>query len=51
MNNTEKNEIRAPYKIVIEGGEGEIVEKKSRFIKIFITSWQPVALQMVWQLH
>ena len=28
----EKNEIRQPYKIVIEGGEGEIVEKKSRFI-------------------
>ena len=32
MNNIDKNEIRAPYKIVIEGGEGEIVEKKSRFI-------------------
>ena len=32
MNNTDKNEILAPYKIVIEGGEGEIVEKKSRFI-------------------
>lgn len=28
----EKNEIRQPYKIVIEGGEGEIIEKKSRFI-------------------
>lgn len=28
----EKNEIRKPYKIVIEGGEGEIIEKKSRFI-------------------
>ena len=32
MNNIDKNEIYAPYKIVIEGGEGEIVEKKSRFI-------------------
>ena len=32
MNSIDKNEIRAPYKIVIEGGEGEIVEKKSRFI-------------------
>ena len=32
MNNIDKNEILAPYKIVIEGGEGEIVEKKSRFI-------------------
>ena len=32
MNNIDKNEIQAPYKIVIEGGEGEIVEKKSRFI-------------------
>jgi len=32
MNNIDKNEIHAPYKIVIEGGEGEIVEKKSRFI-------------------
>lgn len=32
MNNIEQSEIRAPYKIVIEGGEGEIVEKKSRFI-------------------
>ena len=32
MNNIDKNEIHDPYKIVIEGGEGEIVEKKSRFI-------------------
>lgn len=32
MNNIDKNEILDPYKIVIEGGEGEIVEKKSRFI-------------------
>ncbi len=32
MNNIDRNEIYAPYKIVIEGGEGEIVEKKSRFI-------------------
>ena len=32
MDHIDKNEIRAPYKIVIEGGEGEIVEKKSRFI-------------------
>lgn len=32
MNNIDKNEIHTPYKIVIEGGEGEIVEKKSRFI-------------------
>jgi len=32
VNNIDKNEILAPYKIVIEGGEGEIVEKKSRFI-------------------
>lgn len=32
MNNIEKNEIRKPYQIVLEGGEGEIIEKKSRFI-------------------
>lgn len=32
MENLEKNEIRPSYQIVIEGGEGEIVEKKSRFI-------------------
>ena len=32
MNNIDMNEIRKPYKIVLEGGEGEIVEKKSRFI-------------------
>ena len=32
MNNIEKNELRKPYKIVLEGGEGEYVEKKSRFI-------------------
>lgn len=32
MDNTEKKEIRKPYQIVIEGGEGEYVEKKSRFI-------------------
>lgn len=32
MNNIDKSEIRKPYKIVLEGGEGEIVEKKSRFI-------------------
>ena len=31
MNNN-KNEIPKPYQIVLEGGEGEIVEKKSRFI-------------------
>ena len=28
----EKEQNRQPYKIVIEGGEGEIIEKKSRFI-------------------
>lgn len=32
MNNIDKKENRQPYKIVLEGGEGEIVEKKSRFI-------------------
>ena len=32
MNNIDKNEIRKPYQVVIEGGEGEYVEKKSRFI-------------------
>lgn len=32
MNITDKKEIPAPYKIVVQGGEGEIVEKKSRFI-------------------
>lgn len=31
-NNIDKNEIPKPYQIVLEGGEGEIVEKKSRFI-------------------
>lgn len=32
MNITDKKEIPTPYKIVVQGGEGEIVEKKSRFI-------------------
>lgn len=32
MNSIDKNEIYAPYKVVTEGGTGEIVEKKSRFI-------------------
>ena len=32
MSNIDKNEIRKPYQVVIEGGEGEYVEKKSRFI-------------------
>lgn len=32
MNNIDKKENFTPYKIVIDGGEGEIVEKKSRFI-------------------
>ena len=32
MNNIDKKENHQPYKIVIEGGEGEYVEKKSRFI-------------------
>lgn len=32
MNNIDKNEIHVPYKIILEGGEGEIAEKKSRFI-------------------
>ena len=32
VNNIDKNEIRKPYQVVIEGGEGEYVEKKSRFI-------------------
>ena len=32
MNNIDKNEIYKPYQVVIEGGEGEYVEKKSRFI-------------------
>ena len=32
MNNIDKKENRQPYKIVMEGGEGEIIEKKSRFI-------------------
>ena len=32
MNDIDKNEIRKPYQVVIEGGEGEYVEKKSRFI-------------------
>ena len=32
MSNIENKEIWAPYKIVTMGGEGEIVEKKSRFI-------------------
>ena len=32
MDNTEKNEFRKPYRIVIEGGEEDYVEKKSRFI-------------------
>ena len=32
MNQMEKSEFFAPYKIVVEGGEGEIIEKKSRFI-------------------
>lgn len=28
----EKEEIREPYKVVLDGGQGELVEKKSRFI-------------------
>ena len=32
MNNIDNNEFRKPYKIVLEGAEGEYVEKKSRFI-------------------
>ena len=32
MNTIEMKENYVPYKIVIEGGEGEIIEKKSRFI-------------------
>ena len=32
VNNIDKNEIRKPYQVVIEGGEVEYVEKKSRFI-------------------
>ncbi len=32
MNNIDKSENHTPYKIVVDGGEGEIVEKKSRFI-------------------
>ena len=32
MNQMGKSEFFAPYKIVVEGGEGEIIEKKSRFI-------------------
>lgn len=28
----EKEEIREPYRVVLEGGQAEIVEKKSRFI-------------------
>lgn len=28
----EREEIREPYRVVLEGGEGELVEKKSRFI-------------------
>lgn len=32
MNTIDKKENHVPYKIVIEGGEGEIIEKKSRFI-------------------
>lgn len=28
----EKEEMREPYKVVLDGGQGELVEKKSRFI-------------------